>query len=428
MPSPAHWQGQGTTAPRAILGPLGERRTCIEQRDQLGTRRNLPKKSPSHACCRSAAAAAAVACRRPRTEDLPADSALHFNKITCCGQPDGLDSGHGHRYLPAGRSAQLPRTRIVQCSGSPSCHDQPPKKKKKNHSHSLLDTGDAEPTEALRRILQRCPESLVPASLVVIRRSVRPGRSRLGGVVDYLTMMAHEAMPRWAMDRFIIPWDGPRNLTLSNISRCCAKGAHSAPPSGRLPLAAADSFRVRLCPVRCASSRGSHHTDNKAGMPCAVCCLRRCHLDSIGSNPKKQLHYEVHCMILSSSRPRIEHVLARLTATAAIHPTRGSFLGCGPRLRPRPRPRDESFEKLRDLPLSGRDSTSPAACSSAAVLCRPTSDLLRPGRNGLGPRVHGRLAQRVLASAVTQASPSLRSTPDQVTPAYLQRLAGPRKP
>lgn len=89
MPSPAHWQGQGTTAPRAILGPLGERRTCIEQRDQLGTRRNLPKKSPSPACCRPAAAA----CRRPRTEDLPADSALHF-KITCCGQPDGLDSGH----------------------------------------------------------------------------------------------------------------------------------------------------------------------------------------------------------------------------------------------------------------------------------------------------------------------------------------------
>lgn len=90
MPSQAHWQGQGATAPRAILGPLGERRTCIEQRDQLGTLRNLPKKSPSPTCCRPAAAAAS--CRRPRTEDLPADSALHF-KSTCCGQPDGLDSG-----------------------------------------------------------------------------------------------------------------------------------------------------------------------------------------------------------------------------------------------------------------------------------------------------------------------------------------------
>jgi hypothetical protein len=70
-------------------------------------------------------------------------------------------------------------------------------------------------------------------------------------------IMAHEAMPRWAMDPFITPWDGPRNLTLSNISPAPVKRGPLR-RGGRLLLAGADSFRVHLCPVRCASSRGSH--------------------------------------------------------------------------------------------------------------------------------------------------------------------------
>lgn len=34
----AHGRDQGPPTSRAILGPLGERRTCIGQRDQLGAK------------------------------------------------------------------------------------------------------------------------------------------------------------------------------------------------------------------------------------------------------------------------------------------------------------------------------------------------------------------------------------------------------
>lgn len=85
---------------------------------------------------------------------------------------------------------------------------------------TLLDTGDADPAEALQ---ESCNVALMRTSYTLTRQTRRDspqrnsGRSWLAGwVVDYLMRMAHEAMPRWAMDRIIIPWDGPRNLTLSN--------------------------------------------------------------------------------------------------------------------------------------------------------------------------------------------------------------------
>ena len=77
----------------------------------------------------------------------------------------------------------------------------------------------------------------------MIRRSAQAGGAGwlVGWLADYLMIMAHEAMPRWAMDPFIIPWDGPRNLTLSNISRAPVKRGPLR-RGGRLLLAGADKF------------------------------------------------------------------------------------------------------------------------------------------------------------------------------------------
>lgn len=122
--------------------------------------------------------------------------------------------------------------------------------------------------------------------------------------------------------------------------------------------------------------------------------------------------------------------------SCGIHRARDSLLCGDPRLRPRNESMTASprqallgqvgglgstapLKKLRDLFLSGGSSThlhvAAVSRSSAGPLPR-----FRPGRIGLGPRVHGRLAQRVLASTATQGSPSLRSNPVQIMSVYLR--------
>lgn len=107
---------------------------------------------------------------------------------------------------------------------------------------------------------------------------------RAGSKADYLKMRAHEAMPRWAMDRFIIPWDGPRNLTLSNISPATVqKGAHSSVLGGshwlqRTVLEFASARYVALVPVAVITMATSQH----GRVLSAVSCPWRCDLVSVG--------------------------------------------------------------------------------------------------------------------------------------------------
>lgn len=175
--------------------------------------------------------------------------------------------------------------------------------------------------------------------------------------------------------------DGPRNLTLSNISPAAVhKGPTCAPLAAchwlpRTVLEFVSARYVALVPVAAITLTTK--------LACRVLCAVS---GGVTSTPSARIPrsrytttYGVHCIVLSASRPPIENVLPRLTATAAIHLTRGSFLGCGPRLCPRPRnesmtaslvtstawPRQglgsaAAFKKSRDLPLSGRDSTSPS--------------------------------------------------------------------